>query len=489
MQLANSDNPLITVVTVVLNGKRNIENTILSVINQTYDNVEYIIVDGGSTDGTLDIIKKYGDQIDCWASEPDKGIYDAMNKAIDLASGKWINFLNCGDSFFNKDVLKIIFSEKQTDDDVLFGDTQFIYADGTRRILTAGKTDEFWKGLPFYHQSVFVKTALAKLHKFNLEYEIAADFDFLLNLYQKQYRFLDTKIIVSNMAAGGLSYNKRLRAFQDCRRAVRKHLRSRKVEWYYFILLLKIRLNFFIRRMLSPGAFMFLLNLKDRLNFFAELLRLGILSKTFQFMILLFEELIRKLYSNEKFYGFHFDLTGPITEHKPRIPVNFRTLQRNDILRFFNFRAKNYNYRELRKALEVLLFIKSGMPSCYVGTTGDEYPCVMCWLIEPDSNRQIQSYFRKSLPYLETDEVLCEYVFTHPQYRGRNLMGWITSRLFKIASEKGFSRATAFVNEKNTSSLETCPRIGWRPFLVKKVRRRFFRRNISFESFSAVKNH
>ncbi|HAH56818.1 MAG TPA: glycosyltransferase, partial [Bacteroidales bacterium] len=83
-----------TVVTVVFNGVEFLEDTIKSVIGQTYDNVEYIIVDGGSKDGTLDIIKKYEYAIDYWVSEPDKGIYDAMNKAIDLGSGDWINFMN-----------------------------------------------------------------------------------------------------------------------------------------------------------------------------------------------------------------------------------------------------------------------------------------------------------------------------------------------------------------------------------------------------------
>jgi glycosyltransferase involved in cell wall biosynthesis len=84
--------PLIAVITVVRNGEKTLEQTILSAINQTYTNVEYIVVDGASTDGTLDIIRKYDDRIGYWVSEPDEGIYDAMNKGIDLATGEWINF-------------------------------------------------------------------------------------------------------------------------------------------------------------------------------------------------------------------------------------------------------------------------------------------------------------------------------------------------------------------------------------------------------------
>jgi glycosyltransferase involved in cell wall biosynthesis len=91
--------PLITVITVTYNSASSLEDTILSVLKQSYSNIEYIIIDGGSQDGTLDIIKKYDHAIDYWASEPDKGIYDAMNKGILLASGEWLNFLNAKDIF------------------------------------------------------------------------------------------------------------------------------------------------------------------------------------------------------------------------------------------------------------------------------------------------------------------------------------------------------------------------------------------------------
>ena len=91
--------PLISVITVVYNGEKYLEETIQSIINQTYDNVEYIIIDGGSTDGTVDIIKKYEDRIDYWVSEKDKGISDAFNKGVKVAKGDYINFQGDGDGF------------------------------------------------------------------------------------------------------------------------------------------------------------------------------------------------------------------------------------------------------------------------------------------------------------------------------------------------------------------------------------------------------
>lgn len=119
-----SEKPLLTVVTVVYNGEKHLEETILSVINQTYENIEYILIDGGSTDNTVDIIRKYEDSIDFWISEKDQGIYDAMNKASDLANGKWINYMNCGDTFCNKDVIKNIQLNQFSNYSLIYGNAK-----------------------------------------------------------------------------------------------------------------------------------------------------------------------------------------------------------------------------------------------------------------------------------------------------------------------------------------------------------------------------
>src|SRR5690606_2169009 len=164
---SSEDKPLITVVTVVYNGAEFLEETIKSVIEQTYDNVEYIIVDGGSIDGTLEIIKKYDHAIDYWVSEHDKGIYDAMNKGIDLGSGDWINFMNAGDLFFECETLTKVFSNGSdySDADVIYGDHEARYPNKTK-IVKAGKVSDLWKGSQFCHQSAFIYMPYHKINRY-----------------------------------------------------------------------------------------------------------------------------------------------------------------------------------------------------------------------------------------------------------------------------------------------------------------------------------
>lgn len=181
--------PLITVITVVYNDINNIEKTILSVINQTYSNIEYIVIDGGSIDGTVEVIKKYSKKINYWISEPDKGIYDAMNKGIHKANGEWCCFINAGDLFAGNNVLQSIFTNQNDEYDVIYGDTIHIFPSG-KFIRTATKTDELRYHMPFCHQSSFVKTLILKENEFNCQYKIAADYNFFYSLYKNGGKFL-----------------------------------------------------------------------------------------------------------------------------------------------------------------------------------------------------------------------------------------------------------------------------------------------------------
>ena len=201
---------LVTVVTVVFNDAEHIEETINSVINQTYDNVEYLVIDGGSTDGTLDILGKYDDQIDYWVSESDKGIYDAMNKGIDLASGEWLNFMNSGDKYFSSDVLMQIFGVWNFGNvEIIYGNNEVRYPHKTR-LAFAGNIHNLWKGSQFSHQSAFIRSDLHKESRFNISNRIAADSEFFYLSYVKGrvFRYLDKTI--ATVSSGGLSDTNRI---------------------------------------------------------------------------------------------------------------------------------------------------------------------------------------------------------------------------------------------------------------------------------------
>lgn len=155
--------PLVSIITVVYNGVNFIEETILSVINQTYPNKEFIIIDGGSTDGTLEIIRKYQDKINYWVSEPDRGIYDAMNKGIASAKGEWLNFLNAGDSFVDETILNNIFSSAISDATLIYGDIKVLTENGhsyNHRASILSNDKSIKKGMSVCHQAIFYSSKI-----------------------------------------------------------------------------------------------------------------------------------------------------------------------------------------------------------------------------------------------------------------------------------------------------------------------------------------
>ena len=181
----DKNNPLISIITVVYNGEKNLENTILSVINQTYKNIEYIIIDGNSTDSTISIIKKYENKISYWETEPDKGIYDAMNKGIEKVKGEWINFMNAGDLFYSFDTVSEIVQHFTSTLNIVYGDTFIKYNDNLKNKYQKAKEYKFVKyNIPFCHQSVFVQSELMKKMKFDLSYRYSSDYDLFLKIFK-----------------------------------------------------------------------------------------------------------------------------------------------------------------------------------------------------------------------------------------------------------------------------------------------------------------
>lgn len=205
--------PLITVVTVVFNGEEFLEETIQSVINQTYDNVEYIIIDGGSTDGTLEILQKYDSSIDYWVSEKDNGIYDAWNKGVSLFQGDWVAFLGADDYIWNLQVLERISVELivvPSDIRVIYGQIMLLNNHG-EILHTIGKPWEqvklrFKQMMSIPHPSVMHRRDLFEQYGgFDDFFCIAGDYEFLLRELKTQDAYFIPNFIVVAMRQGGVS--------------------------------------------------------------------------------------------------------------------------------------------------------------------------------------------------------------------------------------------------------------------------------------------
>lgn len=210
-----SDKPLVTVVTVVYNGEQHLEETILSVLNQTYNNVEYIIIDGGSNDRTLEIIKKYEDDIDYWISEPDKGIYGAMNKGISLSNGQLIGLINSGD-FYEIDAIENIVKQYQKNvekgDKLIITGSMYKLNEEGNIVFNLVKTHKYFtktlnKSMPISHPATFVSIQTYKnLGYFDEKFKICGDYDFIFRTYyNSDTRFIFTDKNIAHMRLGGIS--------------------------------------------------------------------------------------------------------------------------------------------------------------------------------------------------------------------------------------------------------------------------------------------
>lgn len=200
----------ISIVTIVFNDKNGLEETAKSVISQVYPNLEYIIIDGGSTDGTVEIIKKYGDYISYWISEPDKGIYDAMNKGLRKATGEWVCFMNAKDVFADSDVLERLRDAFNSDADVIVGNTLMIDNDELREYKARKNRNISSRNVTsmgFVHQSSFVRTELARMYPFDTRYRLAADFGMFYELHRNHCKFLYVDFPISCFDTTGVSMN------------------------------------------------------------------------------------------------------------------------------------------------------------------------------------------------------------------------------------------------------------------------------------------
>lgn len=221
----------ISIITVVLNDVHHIEKTILSVVNQTNADCEYIIIDGGSTDGTVEIIQQYGQYLSYWISEPDRGVADAFNKGILHATGKLIGIVNSGDFLEEEALHKVADAFLPNNIDIVYGNVQYWHADTKEYIYHADHT-LLPKFMSVNHPAVFVSNDIyRKFGLFDQQYTLAMDYELMLRFYMKGARFTYINSILSNMALGGISDIHWKRAYREAYE-IRKHYFGNSIKLY-----------------------------------------------------------------------------------------------------------------------------------------------------------------------------------------------------------------------------------------------------------------
>jgi len=200
--------PLVSIITVVFNGKSHIEQSIKSVLSQTYPNIEYIIIDGASTDGTIDIIKKYEDSISTFISEKDSGIYNAMNKGLKLAKGEIIAILNADDYYYPETIQQVVDKFGQSNTDVVYGNiTKLRELDDQEYFKEVHPNiDLMEQTMPIFHPATFIKKQVYdEVGVFNEAYRLSSDYDLIYRIYKtgKQFSYIDKSLTVFRI--GGAS--------------------------------------------------------------------------------------------------------------------------------------------------------------------------------------------------------------------------------------------------------------------------------------------
>lgn len=250
--------PLFTIITVVFNSVETIEKTIKSVIEQENTDFEYIIIDGGSTDGTVGCVQQYEDKISYWVTEKDNGIYDAMNKGIKQAKGEWIIFMNAGDCFVNNqiltNVLQTIDKSNLHNVDILYGDSTAVYQNGSKKLYIASDyVKKQWKGPIFRHGAMFVKAHLQKEYPFILDkkYAVCADFEFIYHMVHLNKTFANLRQEIIHFQAEGVSAD-RVRCAKDNRMIVLSY--SNKIHyriWHLYWIIRAYMIDFVVMPLLK----------------------------------------------------------------------------------------------------------------------------------------------------------------------------------------------------------------------------------------------
>ena len=210
--------PKLSVITIVYNNVKDIERTMLSVINQTYPNIEYIVIDGASTDGTVEKISSYRSKLTHFISEPDKGIYDAMNKGLALASGDYVLFMNSGDELYAPETVADVFDTAAAAD-IYYGETEMYDENwnslGQRRHCAPENFSwqSFKYGMSISHQAIYIRRSLVS--PYDLNYKYSSDIDWVIKATKNASSIVNTHMYVAKYLVGGISKKKHFASLRE----------------------------------------------------------------------------------------------------------------------------------------------------------------------------------------------------------------------------------------------------------------------------------
>lgn len=250
---------LLTIITVCYNSGEDIEKTMISVLEQEYTDFEYVVIDGKSSDNTLEIVAQFSKRFELKGvrfniySDTDSGIYNAMNKGISYSDGRYILFLNSGDYLFDKNTLqKIDLSLKnQTEEPDVFYGNYCNYYNGRLYLMEAGGIECVTTRMPACHQSILIKSSILKKYGFNENYKLAADYDLIMKLYKENKTFLKLELIISVYCIGGISSIKTVQVFKEYERI--KYVYGEKKNKNYNVI--KYLYNIFKQELVKWGRY------------------------------------------------------------------------------------------------------------------------------------------------------------------------------------------------------------------------------------------